>query len=730
MVPVALLEAAGAFQIRRADGGGGGGGGGDDDDSNDVHGSSSSSDDNNDNGDGRRKTMGGLRGLRVLDVCASPGSKTTQLLQCVLDAVKSAAAAEAEAAVASSTLPSSSSRSPSKSSSPGATAALEAARVAAAARLLSGCAVVANDCDRKRAATLSNRVAAFAANQTAAFQPNGAATALSSSSSYLSSSSLVAAAASSLLLVTNHDATKLPVGGHAHDHHRHDQRRTERRERGGGNDSRSCSSRSSRSSSSSSRRRRSLAGTFDAVVVDVPCSGDGTVRKDLSRRLDWTPSFGAALHRLQLRIALRAAVCLKVGGAMTYSTCSLHPLEDEAVVAALLHAAGGALQVLDANAAATKAAAKTKFGNAKAGGGCSSDIAWGDAFTAGEEGILHWPVLDDDLQTVAPPTTTTTTAATRSPSTTVGGGTGGASFSRLARATMWPPSGDAELNTPLPAPQCTSSSHFSSSSSSASAAPPPPPPPATTTTTTTTLRVSLRRCIRVVPSLRRSTWRRGYGGSYGSGESGESGESGGAHDTGGFFVCLLRKVAPLPIELKSGAGDDDDDDEDDDDDDEDEYGSRDADRAWRGSGAFVPLYCEELRRILSGGDGGGNGNCNDNGNGAKVAREDPTTLELPVEKGAARFRVVSRSRPPPPSSDSSSSSSKVRRSWLLTPAAADIAETPGVRTLSGGLPFAVAPRAHRETGTLTRVDSPRRTRYGEGSWRLCKEARALLTYGH
>jgi hypothetical protein len=72
---------------------------------------------------------------------------------------------------------------------------------------------------------------------------------------------------------------------------------------------------------------------FDRVLCDVPCSGDGTMRKapDIWRR--WTPANGNGLHTLQLRIALRGAELLRVGGRMVYSTCTFNPVEDEAVVA-------------------------------------------------------------------------------------------------------------------------------------------------------------------------------------------------------------------------------------------------------------------------------------------------------------------------------------------------------------------------------------------------------------
>lgn len=75
---------------------------------------------------------------------------------------------------------------------------------------------------------------------------------------------------------------------------------------------------------------------FDRILADVPCSGDGTMRKspDIWRR--WSVQGGNSLHPLQLRIAVHGARLMQVGGRMVYSTCTFNPIEDEAVVAALL----------------------------------------------------------------------------------------------------------------------------------------------------------------------------------------------------------------------------------------------------------------------------------------------------------------------------------------------------------------------------------------------------------
>lgn len=86
---------------------------------------------------------------------------------------------------------------------------------------------------------------------------------------------------------------------------------------------------------------------YDRILCDVPCSGDGTMRKQLDIWGKWTVNNGNGLHLLQLKIALRAAELLKVGGRMVYSTCTFNPIEDEAVVAELLRRTHGALELVN-----------------------------------------------------------------------------------------------------------------------------------------------------------------------------------------------------------------------------------------------------------------------------------------------------------------------------------------------------------------------------------------------
>ncbi|TKC46278.1 hypothetical protein EI555_005772 [Monodon monoceros] len=80
---------------------------------------------------------------------------------------------------------------------------------------------------------------------------------------------------------------------------------------------------------------------YDRILCDVPCSGDGTMRKNIDVWKKWSTLNSLQLHGLQLRIATRGAEQLVEGGRMVYSTCSLNPIEDEAVIASLLEKSEG-----------------------------------------------------------------------------------------------------------------------------------------------------------------------------------------------------------------------------------------------------------------------------------------------------------------------------------------------------------------------------------------------------
>jgi len=71
---------------------------------------------------------------------------------------------------------------------------------------------------------------------------------------------------------------------------------------------------------------------FDKILVDAPCSGEGTLRKSPKTFLMWNPNMIKKIASVQRKLAEAAIKLLKVGGEMIYSTCTLAPEEDEMIV--------------------------------------------------------------------------------------------------------------------------------------------------------------------------------------------------------------------------------------------------------------------------------------------------------------------------------------------------------------------------------------------------------------
>ncbi|KAI8956275.1 S-adenosyl-L-methionine-dependent methyltransferase [Xylaria longipes] len=80
---------------------------------------------------------------------------------------------------------------------------------------------------------------------------------------------------------------------------------------------------------------------FDRILADVPCSGDGTLRKNADLWKNWQPGNALGLHATQSRILVRALQMLKVGGRVVFSTCSMNPVENESVVVSAIERCGG-----------------------------------------------------------------------------------------------------------------------------------------------------------------------------------------------------------------------------------------------------------------------------------------------------------------------------------------------------------------------------------------------------
>ena len=77
-------------------------------------------------------------------------------------------------------------------------------------------------------------------------------------------------------------------------------------------------------------------GEFDRILIDAPCSNTGVMRRRIDLRWRVQPSEMARLSQAQAGLLAQAAPGLKPGGVLVYSTCSLEPEENGAVVGKFL----------------------------------------------------------------------------------------------------------------------------------------------------------------------------------------------------------------------------------------------------------------------------------------------------------------------------------------------------------------------------------------------------------
>ncbi len=81
-----------------------------------------------------------------------------------------------------------------------------------------------------------------------------------------------------------------------------------------------------------------LAGKIDRVLVDAPCSGMGTLRRNPDLKFRQSPQSIEELTQKQASILAAASKLLKPGGRLVYATCSLLPQENRGIVDAFLAA--------------------------------------------------------------------------------------------------------------------------------------------------------------------------------------------------------------------------------------------------------------------------------------------------------------------------------------------------------------------------------------------------------
>ncbi|UCD20584.1 MAG: RsmB/NOP family class I SAM-dependent RNA methyltransferase [archaeon] len=71
---------------------------------------------------------------------------------------------------------------------------------------------------------------------------------------------------------------------------------------------------------------------FDKILVDAPCSGEGTIRFNDKVLKMWNPKMIQVISGLQKKLLASAISCLKKGGTLIYSTCTFEPQENEGVI--------------------------------------------------------------------------------------------------------------------------------------------------------------------------------------------------------------------------------------------------------------------------------------------------------------------------------------------------------------------------------------------------------------
>jgi NOL1/NOP2/sun family putative RNA methylase len=95
------------------------------------------------------------------------------------------------------------------------------------------------------------------------------------------------------------------------------------------------------------RSFRKFSNRFDRVLIDAPCSNVGMIRKNFKYLKIWKMRDVEGLSKLQKQLIRAGYSCLKPGGKMIYSTCTLDPSENEEVVDFLLRNTSAEVERID-----------------------------------------------------------------------------------------------------------------------------------------------------------------------------------------------------------------------------------------------------------------------------------------------------------------------------------------------------------------------------------------------
>jgi len=90
-----------------------------------------------------------------------------------------------------------------------------------------------------------------------------------------------------------------------------------------------------------------LKDSADRVLLDVPCSGLGVLRRNPDTKWKLTPSIFENLVLSQRQLIQNYSVMVKPGGRLIYSTCSIFPTENEKQIERFLVSMGGQFELLE-----------------------------------------------------------------------------------------------------------------------------------------------------------------------------------------------------------------------------------------------------------------------------------------------------------------------------------------------------------------------------------------------
>ncbi|WP_438863709.1 16S rRNA (cytosine(1407)-C(5))-methyltransferase RsmF [Neptunicella sp.] len=112
---------------------------------------------------------------------------------------------------------------------------------------------------------------------------------------------------------------------------------------------------------------------FDAILLDAPCSGEGTIRKDPDAMKNWSLESIQSIAHTQRELIESAFIALKPGGTLVYSTCTMNRQENQQICQHLQQRFADAVEFISLH-----------------------DLFEGASLSTTEEGFLHiWPQVFD-----------------------------------------------------------------------------------------------------------------------------------------------------------------------------------------------------------------------------------------------------------------------------------------------------------------------------------------------